>query len=167
MKLRLIRCICGDKSLYIDPRPPFLISSTVSISPLESSSWTPTLPSLHKHLQFQIVFVPFCLCSSIRLQENPSWRGQSSCAWLITNGAVVERLQASNSCLIRSQITNVTYSTNRIYPTSRKIGPNLHQVVSGFHVVREVLSCSPPLDSFLFITHSPKKALKIFVSTVL
>ena len=40
-KQRLIRCNCGDKSLYIDPGHPFLISSTVLISPLESSSWTP------------------------------------------------------------------------------------------------------------------------------
>ena len=37
-KQTLCRCICGDKSLYIDPGPPFLISSTVSISPLELSS---------------------------------------------------------------------------------------------------------------------------------
>ena len=36
--LRLIRCNCGDESLYSDPGPPFLISSTVSISPLELSS---------------------------------------------------------------------------------------------------------------------------------
>ena len=35
-------------------------------------------------------------------------------------------MQASNSCLIRSRITNVTYSINRIYLTSRKIGPRLH-----------------------------------------
>ena len=35
-------------------------------------------------------------------------------------------MQASNSCLIRSRITNVTYSINRNYPTSRKIGPHLH-----------------------------------------
>ena len=37
-KQTLCRCICGDKSLYIDPGPPFLISSTMSISHLESSS---------------------------------------------------------------------------------------------------------------------------------
>ena len=35
-------------------------------------------------------------------------------------------MQASKSCLIRSRIANVTYSINRIYPTSRKIGPRLH-----------------------------------------
>ena len=45
-------------------------------------------------------------------------------------------------------------------PTSRKIGPRLHQVVSGFQVIREVLLFFLPLDSFLFITHSPQKALK-------
>ena len=33
VKLRLIRCNCGDKSFYSDPGPPFVISSTVSISP--------------------------------------------------------------------------------------------------------------------------------------
>ena len=41
VKQRLIRCNCGDKSFYSDLGPPFLISSTVSISPLESSSRTP------------------------------------------------------------------------------------------------------------------------------
>ena len=45
-------------------------------------------------------------------------------------------------------------------PTSRKIGPTPHQVVSRFQVACEVLSCFYPLDSFVFITYSPQKALK-------
>ena len=85
----IVHCNCVDWSFYSDPGPSFLISSTVSISPLASSSWTPTLPSLHTHLQFQIAFIPSCLCSSIRLLEKPSWWGQSSWFWLITNRAVV------------------------------------------------------------------------------
>ena len=46
-------------------------------------------------------------------------------------GGVVDELEVqskSNSCLIRSRIANVTYSINRIYPTSRKIGPRLHHL---------------------------------------
>jgi hypothetical protein len=45
-------------------------------------------------------------------------------------------------------------------PTSRKIGPSPHQVVSRFQVAREVLSCFAPLDSFMFITYSPQKSPK-------
>ena len=40
-KQRLQHCTCGDKSLYIDPGLLFLLFSTVSISPFESSAWTP------------------------------------------------------------------------------------------------------------------------------
>ena len=46
----LLYCNCDDKSFCCESGPLFLISSTVLISPLESSSWTPTLPSLHSHL---------------------------------------------------------------------------------------------------------------------
>jgi len=74
-------------------------------------------------MQFQIACLPFsCSCSSIRLQEKPSWRGQSSCAWLITNRAVVKRLQDFELCLIRCSDRQHRISTNRIYPTSRKFG---------------------------------------------
>ena len=60
-KQRLIRCNCGDKSFYSDPGPPFLISSTVSISPLESSSRTP-LDSLHSYLQYEIACLHLLAC---------------------------------------------------------------------------------------------------------
>ena len=41
------------------------------------------------YCNFRLRVYPFLLAFSIRLQEKPYWRGQSSCAWLITNGAVV------------------------------------------------------------------------------
>ena len=89
-KQRLIRCNCGDKSFYSDPVPPFLISSTVSISLLESSSQTPLwFASTFIFTISDCVFTSSCLCFSIRLQKKLSRRDQSSCAWLITNGVVV------------------------------------------------------------------------------
>jgi len=44
-------------------------------------------------------------------------------------------------------------------PPGRSVMP--YQVVSGFQVAREVLSCFSPLDSFTFITYSPQKSPKI------
>ena len=63
-------------------------------------------------------------------------------------------------------------STSRSPPiertlTSRKIGSSPHQVVSRFQVAREVLSCFPSLDSFVFSTYSLQKSLKKCVSAVL
>ena len=43
----------------------------------------------HIHLQFRLRFTCSCLCSSIAHAGKPSWRGQSCCARLITNGAAV------------------------------------------------------------------------------
>ena len=61
-KQTLHRYICGDKSLYINPGPPFLISSTVSISPLESSSWTPLVICFIHTCNYQIACLPFLSC---------------------------------------------------------------------------------------------------------
>jgi len=61
VKLRLIRCNCGDNSFYSGPGPSFLISSIVSISPLELSSWTPTLHSLHSYFNFKLRVYTFLL----------------------------------------------------------------------------------------------------------
>ena len=58
----LHRCICGDKFLYIDPGLPFLISPTVSISPLESSSWTPLVIRFIHTCNYQIACLPFLVC---------------------------------------------------------------------------------------------------------
>ena len=80
----------------------------VSISPFTviqgPRSWSPLLCRLvlwnwvlEPHIypcfiyicNFRCMFLLSCLCSSIRLQEKPSRRGQSSYAWLITNRAAV------------------------------------------------------------------------------
>ena len=48
-------------------------------------------------------------------------------------------MQDFESCLIRSWIANVESPPIEFTPTSRKIGPILHQVVSNIQVSREVL----------------------------
>ena len=58
----LLYCNCDDKSFCCESGPPFFISSTVSISPLKSSSWISTLPSLHSYLQFQIAHLYLLAC---------------------------------------------------------------------------------------------------------
>ena len=62
VKLRLIRCNCGDKSFYSDPGPSFLFYTTVAISPFVIRAWTPSWSLLHIHLQFQIACLPFLAC---------------------------------------------------------------------------------------------------------
>ena len=76
VKLRLIRCNCDDKSFYSDPGPPLLISSTVSIRPLRIEFLNPYFDSAsYTSAISDCVFILSCLCSSIRLQEKPSRRG--------------------------------------------------------------------------------------------
>jgi len=74
------------------------------------------------------VFILSCLCSSIRLQEKPSWRGQSSCAWLITNGAVVQWLQGLNRADLKPNRQRRVLHKSNLPITSRKIGPDPHHV---------------------------------------
>jgi hypothetical protein len=72
-----------------DSGPLFLFITTVLISPFVIRTWTPL--SL---LQFISAIIRLhtllsCLCSWFACREKPSWRGQSGCAWLINNVAVV------------------------------------------------------------------------------
>ena len=69
-------------------------------------------------------------------------------------------MQASNSCLIRSRIANVTYSTNRIYPTSRKIGPSFYQVVSDFRFPVRYYPSFLPFHSFRLTVLESTKTLQ-------
>ena len=68
-------------------------------------------------------------------------------------------MRASNSCLIRSRIANVTYSINRICPTSRKIGPSSHQVLSDFWFPVRYYPSFFPLDSFCVTVLESTKTL--------
>ena len=62
--------------------------------------------------------------------------------------------------LIRSRITNVTHSTNRMTPTSRKTGPSPHQVVSDFWFPVRYYPSFFPLDSFRVTVLESTKTLK-------
>jgi len=62
VKLRLIRCNCGDKSFDSDPGPSFLFYTSVAISSFVIRAWNPSWSLLHTHLQFQIACLPFLAC---------------------------------------------------------------------------------------------------------
>jgi hypothetical protein len=133
--LRLIHCNCGDKSFYGDPDLLFLFFSTVLISPFEFRARTFYSDAFIYICNFRLRVHTFLLVFFDLLAG--FWRGQSSCAWLITNGATVQRLQGFESHLIRSPDRYVEYPPIKIYLTYQKIGPVLHQIicadVSFFH----------------------------------
>ena len=169
-KQRLICCNCGDKSFYSDPGSLFLISSTVSISPLESSSWTPFVIHLIHTYNFRLRDYSFLLVSfdslagkafsarSIKLclVDNQQSSG-ITVAWLRISGITVAWLRI---VLIRSRIANITYSINRICHTSRKIGRSSHQVVSDFRFPVRYYPSFFPLDSFRVTVLDSTKTLQ-------
>ena len=74
----------------------------------------------------------------------------------------------SNHCWLEALIVSLVFHKSNLPYLSEDRRARLYQVVSRFQVAREVLSCFSPLDSFVFITYSPQKALKkFFVSAVL
>jgi hypothetical protein len=86
----MFHCNCDAKFFCCDPRPPVLASHRLCRLVLSNGVLELHWCSLHLHLQYSIACLLFsCLCSRFACREKPSWRGQSSCAWLITNGAVV------------------------------------------------------------------------------
>jgi len=114
-KQRLIRCNCGDKSFYRDSGSPFLMSSTMSISPLESSSWTPLVIRFIHICNIRLRVYIFLLVSFDSL-AGKVFSARSIKLCLVDNqqssGVTVAWLWI---VLIRSRIANVTHSTNRIY----------------------------------------------------
>jgi hypothetical protein len=121
---------CGDKSFYSDPGPLFLISSTVSISPLKPSSRTLYWYSRHSYLQFQIA------CFTFLLVFFDSFAGKSFLArsiklWLVDNqrssGVTVVGFE---SCLIWSRIANVEISTNQTYRLPLRRSACTHKSIS-------------------------------------
>ena len=143
-KQRLIRCNCGDKSFYSDSGSPFLISSTVSISQMESSSWTPLVIRFIHICNIRLRVYIFFLVSFDSL-AGKAFSARSIKLCLVDNqqssGVAVAGFE---SCWFEAGLS--TSSSPPIERTfaSRKIGPRSHQVVSGFQVVREVLSCFSP-----------------------
>ena len=115
-KLWFIHCNCGNKSFYCDSRPPFLISSTVSISPLELSSWTPLVICFIHILQYHIACLHLLACV-LRFACRKSFLGEVNqvvLGWWPTE-------QWCSGCRVRilliwSRIVNVEISTNRTYP---------------------------------------------------
>ena len=106
--------------------PRSCISSTVSISPFESSARTPLIFASFTSAISDCVFTVLLLVFSIRLQGKPSWRGQSSCC-LVDNqrssGVAVARIRIVTDSKPARQRRVLHQS---IYPsTSRKIGQRL------------------------------------------
>ena len=74
---------------------------------------------------FRLRVLPSCLCSSIRLQEKPSWRGQSSCAWLITTEQWCNCCRVRIASDLKPDRQRWDLHKSNLPATSQKIGPVL------------------------------------------
>jgi len=155
-----VYCNCGDKSFYCDPGPLFLISSTMSICPLEPSSWTTIEYLCHSYLQFQIVCLYFLACVLRFACSNNLLLARSIKLCLVDNqwssGVTVAGFEscwfeAGSPTSSSPQIEFINYlSEDRAWPSS--IGIRYLRFTTRYNLV-----C---LDSYLFITYIPQKAQK-------
>ena len=138
-KQRLHCCTCGDKSLYIDPGLLFLLSSTASISPFESSAWTPLVIRFNHIYNFRLCISTFLLVFFDSL-AGKAFLAKSIKLCLVDNqwssGVVVAGFESrwfeAGSSMSSSPPIKFT-------PTSRKIGPSPHHHSSSGHTFRQSL----------------------------